>query len=274
MRRLIHSAIFLLLLVFALPLAAQDTGGQFWVQVFEDRNGNAQHDAGEPYLTRGVSVDLLNAEGIVMATGELDGATYATQGYIGFLYLTPGNYTAVITSPELTATTPERLNVTIPQDMQPVKVMFGAQRAAAENATAATPLSSSPLLNSELARIALSGFGGLLVVMVMGALGLLVYALVFRPRAPKDVRRTSTGTMPVVRVYETGNAPRVEPQRESKPEPKRKADKKSRNTAASRLAGDLGREAPPPPPPPAATSPLDQTFQRPPSDVDERFDEY
>jgi hypothetical protein len=254
--------ITLLILLFALPLAiaAQDTGGQFWVQAFEDRNGNAQHDAGEPFLTHGISVDLLNAEGIVMATGELDDAPYASQGYIGFLYLSPGNYTAVITSPDLTPTTPQRVDLTITQGAtSPVKVMFGAERAAA--AEVATPISSSPLLNSELARIALAGFGGLLVVILMGALGLVVYALVLRPRAPKDVRRT-TGMIPAVRVYETGNTPGY-----AEPPPARmdkqpdRADKSSRSAAAARLAGDLGRgdeehrtgEI----------SPLDQPFRRP-----------
>ena len=57
-----------LLAVLVLPVLAQDSGGQFWVQAFEDRNGNGQHDPGEPFLTSGVSVDLLNADGVVMAS--------------------------------------------------------------------------------------------------------------------------------------------------------------------------------------------------------------
>lgn len=248
-----------IILIYVLPLAAfaQDTGGQFWVQAFEDRNGNAQHDAGEPFLTRGVSVDLLNADGIIMATGKLDDAPYASQGYIGFLYLSPGSYTAEITSPDLSPTTPQRIEFTIEQGAsQPVKAMFGAERAAAE--TAATPISTSPLLNSELARIALAGFGGLLVVILMGALGLVIYALVLRPRAPKDVRRT-TGMVPAVRVYEAAGDARF-----AEPPPRRtdtgRVDKSPRGTAAARLAGDLGRgdEGYR-----SETSPLDQPFQRP-----------
>ena len=68
----------LLVVTLALPLLAQDSGGQLWVQAFEDRNGNGQHDAGEPFLTQGVSVDLLNADGVIVASATLDGAPYAS----------------------------------------------------------------------------------------------------------------------------------------------------------------------------------------------------
>ena len=138
MRKFIDRSLILLLVVtMALPLLAQDSGGQLWVQAFEDRNGNGQHDAGEPFLTQSVSVDLLNADGVVVASGALDGAPYASRGYIGFLYLDPGTYTAVITSPELTPTTPDRVDVTITADALPVTVLYGAERAAVASMTAA-----------------------------------------------------------------------------------------------------------------------------------------
>jgi hypothetical protein len=203
-KRLILLAI---VFIIAFPSAAfatfaQDNGGQFWVQAFEDRNGNAQHDPGEPFLTRGVSVDLLNAAGVVMASGTLDDAPFANRGFIGFLYLAPGTYKAVITSADLTPTTPVQVDVTITQGAAtPVTVMFGAQKAAAAE-TSSTATSS--LLNSELARVALAGFGASGVIGVMIVIGLLIYLLVLRRRAPVDVRRTTTGSMRAVRVDQTG----------------------------------------------------------------------
>ncbi len=192
------------LLAFALPALAQN-GGQFWVQAFEDRNGNGTRDAGEPFLTRGVSVDLLNADGVIMASGTLDDAPFANQGFIGFLYLAPGSYVAVITSPDLTPTSETRVPVTITAGASPVTVPFGAQRATAETAPAST--SAGSLLNSETARIALAGFGALLVIGVMAAIGLLIYAQVLRRRAPKPIRQT-TEHLRAVRVDDTGEVRR------------------------------------------------------------------
>jgi len=187
----------ILVLMMALPAFAQDTGGQLWVQAFEDRNGNGQHDPGEPFLTHGVSVDLLNGDGVVMASGTLDNAPFASQGFIGFLYLAPGKYTAVITSPDLTATTPDRVDVTITAGEAPVTVPFGAERAAADTSSAAS--GSASFLNSQLARVALAGFGALIVIGLMGGIGVLIYALVLARRAPRDLKRTTTtsGMRPV-----------------------------------------------------------------------------
>jgi len=205
MKRILFLAIVLMMI--ALPAFAQDSGGQFWVQAFEDRNGNGQHDPGEPFLTHGVSVDLLNADGVVMASGTLDDAPFANRGFIGFLYLAPGKYSAVVTSPDLTPTTPDHIDVTITQGAAPVTAMFGAKRAAAAETTSTGAPSS--LLNSELARIALAGFGAAGAVGVMIVIGLLIYLLGLRRRAPVDVRRTTTGSMRAVRVDQTDEMQRT-----------------------------------------------------------------
>jgi NAD/NADP transhydrogenase alpha subunit len=63
-------------------------------------------------------------------------------------------------------------------------------------------------LNSQLARIALAGFGALVVVGVMAFLGFMVYALVLRPRYQADVKRT-TASMRAVRVDQTGEMRRT-----------------------------------------------------------------
>jgi hypothetical protein len=209
MRTMITRLIALTILLLAvMPVLAQESGeqGQFWVQAFEDRNGNGTHDPGEPFLTSGVSVDLLNADGVVMASGTLDDAPYATQGYLGFLYLAPGNYTAVINSPGLTPTTPDRVDVTITGEAALVRVSFGAQRAAASEPAATNAVTT--LVDPQVARLALAGFGAMVVIGVMTAIGVVVYLLVLRPRrpaaTPPTATRTTTGSMRAVRVDETG----------------------------------------------------------------------
>lgn len=198
-KRTILPAFVLALAALMLPAAAQDSGGQFWVQAFEDRNGDGVHDPGEPFLTSGVSVDLLNADGVVMASGTLDDAPFASRGFIGFLYLAPGNYTAVIRSPELTATTPDRVAVTITEGGTPITAMYGAERSAPAETTDSTGAALA-LPNSDLARVAVAGIGAIIVVGGMAALGVLIYLAVLRRRAPVPVRRTTTGSMRPVRV--------------------------------------------------------------------------
>lgn len=190
----------LALAALMLPAAAQDSGGQFWVQAFEDRNGDGVHDPGEPFLTSGVSVDLLNADGVVMASGTLDDAPFANRGFIGFLYLAPGNYTAVIRSPELTATTSDRVAVTITDGGTPITAMYGALRTAPAETTDSSGGAALALPNSDLARVAVAGIGAIIVVGGMAALGVLIYLVVLRGRAPVPVRRTTTGSMRPVRV--------------------------------------------------------------------------
>lgn len=195
------------LAVLAAPAAAQDSGGQFWVQAFEDRNGDGAHDPGEPFLTSGVSVDLLNADSVVMASGKLDDAPFASRGFIGFLYLAPGSYTAVISSPDLTPTTADRVDVTITQGETPVTVLYGAQRAVPVEAAASG--GSLALPNSDLARVAVAGIAAMVVVGGMTILGVLIYLAVLRQRAPAPVRRTTTGSMRPVRVDQTGEMRRT-----------------------------------------------------------------
>lgn len=201
-----------LLVMLVLSAQAQDSGGQFWVQAFEDRNGDGAHNAGEPFLTRGVTVDLLNADGVVMASGTLDNAPYATQGFLGFLYLAPGTYTAVISSPDLTPTTATSVDVTISEEQNLVRVSYGAQREALVSASTTGVRSS--ILNGEVARLALAVLGALMVIGIMGAIGVLIYALVLRKHAPPvDVKRTTTGSMRPVRVDETGEISQTVPLR-------------------------------------------------------------
>lgn len=168
--------------------AAQNDGGQFWVRLFDDRNGSGVRDAGEMLLTGGAAVSLLNSDNVVMATALLDESPNAAQGLIGFQYLPPGEYTVVITSPDFAATTEQRFTRLIESDATPTVVEFGAQPlGAAGSSTASAPrgLFGLPIFLGEreqVARVALALLGALVVVGLMTLLGTLVYGLAIRRR--------------------------------------------------------------------------------------------
>lgn len=191
--------ILLIMSLSAVGVRAQDvSGGQFWVRVFEDRNGSGIRDAGEPLVTRGVSADLIDSSGTVIRSALLDSEQFASQGLIGFQSLPPGEYTIVVTSVDLTATTPTQFSVTLTADAMPTVVEFGGQRIAPVAATVEPAADSE---QRELLRIGIAGVAALIVIGGMISLGLLIYALVLRPnaihQADQDVtpnRITSTGT--------------------------------------------------------------------------------
>ena len=66
-------------LLTATGVSAQ-TGGQFCVRSFEDRNGNSTLDPGEPLLTSGISANLLNAESVIVASALLADSPTAAPG--------------------------------------------------------------------------------------------------------------------------------------------------------------------------------------------------
>lgn len=189
----------LILGVFALGVSAQEAGGgQIWVRVFEDRNGNAARDAGEPLVTRGVSADLIDSSGTAIRSALLDTEPNASQGLIAFQFLTPGAYTIVLTSADLTATTPTQFSVTVEAGAMPLVIDFGGQRVVP---VAATVEPTADMEQRELLRIGIAGVAALIVIGGMISLGLLIYALVLRPNAfrradvdPMRSTSTSTGT--------------------------------------------------------------------------------
>jgi hypothetical protein len=159
------------------------------VRLFDDQNGNGVRDAGESLLTGGAAVSLLDAEGVVIASALLDESPNAEQGLIGFQYLPPGEYTVVITSPDLTATTEQRFTRAIESDATPTVVEFGGQPVGAAGTTttntAQRGLFGLPIYlgaPEQVARVALSLLGALVVVGLMTLLGVLVYALIIRRR--------------------------------------------------------------------------------------------
>lgn len=202
-RNLITAA--LALLALAGPVSAQ-TGGQFCVRAYEDRNANQALDPGEPFLTRDVAAALMDAGGIVIASALMDDSPTAAQGVICFQFLPAGQYTMQITSASYVPTTPDTVTAAIGAGTLPTVVEYGARRAdALAPAAAQQPAAAFTLPDSGPVRVGLALLGALLVMAVLAALGALIYLLVVRPRpaapAAAPARRaptTGSGSMPPV----------------------------------------------------------------------------
>lgn len=180
--------LLIILLAFAGAAQAQ-TGGQFCVRAFEDRNASGTLDAGEPLLTGGISADLLNAENVVVGSALLSESPNRAQGVICFQFLAPGQYSLIITSAEYAPTTPNTVTAAITEGTLPTVVEFGGQRLAAEPAADAADQSSdvvsslTSLVNLErdaLPRLVLALLGTLVVSAGMVVLGALIYLLFLR----------------------------------------------------------------------------------------------
>jgi hypothetical protein len=185
----------------AMPAFAQ-TGGQFCVRAFEDRNGSGTRDANEPLLVRDVVVNLLDGDGVTVASGVLESSPTAAQGILCFQRLPAGQYSAVVTSADLTPTTPTSFSATVAESGQPVVVEFGAQRAAAIAATPA-PAASAEGTQETLLRVGLSAGGAIFVMLGMVVLGLIVYAIFFARRGARPAGATTTGSMRPVKIETT-----------------------------------------------------------------------
>ncbi|GEM_PF-1479060 len=182
-------------------VSAQERGtGQFWVTVYEDRNGDGTRSAGEPLVTRGVNVELRDSAGVVIASTLLEQGSSPTPGMVGFQYLLPGQYTLVVSSPELTPTTPTEFTAVIEEGAMPTVVEFGGQRGVTTEAADTNPLLAVDEERQRVARFAISGLGALLVIGFMSAVGIVLYGLMLRSRlvpAQRDayIRATQTGSM-------------------------------------------------------------------------------
>ncbi len=177
----------LLLFALLLPLLASgavsaQADGQFCVQAFEDRNGSGSRDAGEPFLQRSVSANLIDANGIIIASALLDNAPNETRvnGVICFQFLAPGQYAMEVTSAEFRATTPTTLTVTLNAGDIPAVLDFGAQSRTTGLNVGTT--SVQPDREAAIMRLAVSAAGAAAAAVGMALFGVLLYFIGFRRR--------------------------------------------------------------------------------------------
>ncbi|NDJ59583.1 MAG: hypothetical protein GYB67_00575 [Chloroflexi bacterium] len=178
----------LALLLTALTAAAQPAEhGEFWVQIFTDSNGNGIRDAGEPPLRTGVVVDLHDHDGVIIASQVIDEVpqTLRDRGLIGFENLPPGDYTIVVTTPDVDATTASRFDATIIIGEVPTVFEYGGTpNDATPVEFAAPPLTLADVeAREQIARVALAGIGAMLSSAVMTVLGILIYFMLRRRAA-------------------------------------------------------------------------------------------
>jgi hypothetical protein len=206
-RKLLICTALALLLTLAAPALAQ-TGAQFCVRAYEDRNGNQLLDPGEPFLTRDVAAALVDAGGVVIASALMDDSPTAAQGVICFQFLPPGQYSMQITSAVYTPTTPDTVTASIGTGTLPTVVEYGARRADELTAAPApTATGGFALPDSGVVRAGLSLLGALGVMVLMGIVGLFIYLVMGRtrpapqPQAAAPARRpptTGSGSLPPV----------------------------------------------------------------------------
>jgi hypothetical protein len=183
-----RTALLLTILIFSLfpiPAFAQTDGGQFWVQFFEDLNGDGVRAEDEPPVVRGAVVQLLNAERVVVETGLLDTASNAARGLVAFQYLTAGEYTLQISAAEWVSTTPSEFTRDISPDQPPTVVEVGLERLPITAQPASRFTESEWRQRSSRARIAAAGAGAALTAGGMTILGSFLAAFAFSPRRPR-----------------------------------------------------------------------------------------
>jgi hypothetical protein len=183
-----RTALLLTILIFSLfpiPAVAQTDGGQFWVQFFEDLNGDGVRAEDEPAVTRGAVAQLLNAERVVIETALLDSASNAARGLVAFQYLTAGEYTLQVSAAEWLSTTPTEFTRVIASDQPPTVVEVGLERLPITAQPASRFRSVEWKARVARARIAAAGAGAALTAGGMIALGSLLAAFAFSPPHPR-----------------------------------------------------------------------------------------
>ncbi len=105
-------------------LNAQDVG-QVCLLAYADWDENGARDLDEPALNRGVGADLLNAQGVTIASQLLVDSPFAINGMLCFDQLTAGNYRLRLTSAEYAATTSASGAATVVVGEPPPRIELG-----------------------------------------------------------------------------------------------------------------------------------------------------
>jgi hypothetical protein len=188
--------IVLLALLLAMPCMAQaQNRGQFCVRAYEDRNGNAVFDLGEPTLSDGVSVTLSDESQVILASTTLAESPNVATGQVCFPDLADGTYTLTVAAAEFQATTQTIYRATITSTSLPTVVDFGGVRLAAAQNPTANRTTGGGLLNlprTTVERFIVASLSALVVMAVMVVMGVVVYMFGLRPRLLNTLTETAT----------------------------------------------------------------------------------
>lgn len=199
------AALTLLILALWLPLQAQ-VDGQFCVRAYEDRNGNGVRDGGEPLLRDGISAELSDESGVVIASALLVNSPTAAQGVICFTGLAPSQYTISVSSADYEATTPATMTLSLQSGDLPAVLEYGARSLAAVDAQELLAAEPELTLEDNLMRILWASLAAIGAALIMLVLGLIVWLIFFR-RGRAQVPDVVTDTAQYQRPQDTGSYP-------------------------------------------------------------------
>lgn len=196
-----------LLLILALGLSVQaQADGQFCVRAYDDNNGNGTRDGGEALLRDGISAELSDESGVVIASALLVNSPTAAQGVICFTGLAPSQYTISVSSADYAATSPATMTLSLQAGDLPAVLEYGARSLASAQAQDLLAVAPEPTLEDNLPRILWASLAAIGAALVMMVLGLLVWLIFFR-RARAQVLEEVTDTAQYQRPRDTGNYP-------------------------------------------------------------------
>jgi hypothetical protein len=230
----VFSLVCLLAVCFVQPAStlAQDTGsgdadGEICVRAFQDINGNGIRDLNDPPLQGGISANLLNEQGIIIASALLDNSPTVTRGLICFQFLPAGQYTVEVISANYRATTPNTLTSIVQGSGSEVPYVmdFGGHDLALASQNSTVPPEQQDA-GTVLTRVLVALLGAFAALIVMTVIGFIIYLVRYRGRLRRaeaeavDYRRPTTstrttGSIPVVTV-----SPPVDPTDTSEFRPK------------------------------------------------------
>lgn len=178
--------LILLTLLFSLSLMtqAQTSNGQVCVRAYEDLNANATYDAGEPFITQGLSIELLNDQGIVVATALMEDSIRAVQGMSCFQQLESGAYTLTVSSSEYTPTG-GTVFVTQVSETSIEVFDFGATEIAANavvDPVQTNTASEQNQVSTVLQKLLVASMAAFFVMILMAIIGLLIWLFVYYKR--------------------------------------------------------------------------------------------
>jgi hypothetical protein len=188
-------------------LFAQESRGQVCIRAYEDRNGNAAEDAGEPLMTRGLSITLADSQGVIINSLLLEDSLRKSVGMGCFQNLPTGQYTLSVASADFRLTTTTTFITSIADTDMPTVFDVGGQVIATQLPAAPRSGGNAELTPALLEPLFFAGIGATLVVLLMIIVGSLIYFLFFRVPAPP---RYATGSYAAVNPS-TGAYPPLNP---------------------------------------------------------------
>jgi hypothetical protein len=174
-----------LLIYSSNPLHAQENAtGQICLRAFEDLNHNQIRDQAEFPVQANLIANLLDSEGVVIASERIEDSPTRSQGLICFRDLAPNTYTISGTSAGYLATTSDQLTATLTEGDLPVVFDFGGQPLVAT--TQAETNENAPITDPTVERFVVASIGAFIAMVIWMTLGGLILLILIRPRTEHD----------------------------------------------------------------------------------------